>query len=480
MKFKNFGILSFALICTVLSCCSRSGNGGTTPTPPTPTPTNEVDFWLTKGDQTVKLQKQSSVISFNSQVNSYPNIEVDVNQKFQTIDGFGYTLTGGSVDNLNRLSTSSRQSLLNELFGNSDSSIGVSFLRISIGASDLNSETFSYDDVASGQTDLNLTQFSLSKDQALISTLKDILAINPNIKIIATPWSAPVWMKDNGSFVGGSLKPEYYDVYSKYFVKYIQAMKTNGINITAITPQNEPLFGGNNPSMVMSATEQATFIKNNLGPAFRNAGISTKIVVYDHNCDRPDYPISILSDTDANQYVDGSAFHLYGGDIAVLSGIHSTFPTKNLYFTEQWTSSTGDFSGDLNWHLKNVIIGSMKNWSNVALEWNLANDANFQPHTTGGCTQCKGAITVNGSDNFTRNVAYYIIAHASKFVPQNSVRVSSTQVSNLNNVAFVTPSGKTVLIVENEGSSASLFNIKMNGKWAMVSLDAQSVGTYIF
>ena len=257
-------------------------------------------------------------------------------------------------------------------------------------------------------------------------------------------------------------------------------MKNEGITIDAITPQNEPLHGGNNPSMVMTASHQANFIKNHLGPAFRNANISTKIVAFDHNCDRPDYPITVLSDKDANPYIDGSAFHLYGGDISALGDVKATFPTKNVYFTEQWTSSTGDFGGDLKWHLKNVIIGSMRNWSKIALEWNLANNSQFKPHTEGGCNMCKGAITINSSENFDRNVGYYIVAHASKFVPQNSIRIASSQSGNLNNVAFKRADGKIVLIVENDGNSPETFNIKINGKIATTSLDAGAVATYIF
>jgi glucosylceramidase len=186
----------------------------------------------------------------------------------------------------------------------------------------------------------------------------------------------------------------------------------------------------------------------------------------------------VLNDASAYPFIDGSAFHLYEGDISALSTVHTAFPNKNLYFTEQYTSSTGSFEGDLKWHVKNVIIGSMRNWSKTALEWNLANNASFGPNTPGGCTTCKGAITINSSDNFTRNVGYYIIAHASKFVPAGSVRIVSSFSGNLNNVAFKTPNGKKVLIVENDGNAAEIFNIKYNGNWVTTSLDAGSVGTY--
>lgn len=464
-----------------MSCCTRNSEESKSPTPNPPVPTtSDIDVWLTKADETIKLQKQSSVLSFTTASNSYQNIEVNPSKTYQTIDGFGYTLTGGSVEVINQLSSAKKEALLQELFGNGENSIGVSYLRLSIGASDLNSSVFSYDDLPAGQTDVTLSQFSLSKDQALVDMLKKILTINPNIKIIATPWSPPVWMKDNGSSIGGSLKPEYYGVYAQYFVKYIQEMKKNGITIDAVTPQNEPLHPGNNPSMYMTAEQQRDFIKNNLGPAFQTANLSTKIIVYDHNCDKPEYPLTILADTEASKFVDGSAFHLYAGNILILNNVHNAYPDKNVYFTEQWTGSTGTFSGDLMWHTKNVVIGSMRNWSKIALEWNIANDAAFNLHTPGGCTQCKGAITINNSETFTRNVGYYIIAQASKFIPQNSVRISSTESGNLSTVAFKTPAGKIALIVLNDGANNETFNIKYNDKVATTSLSANSVATYIF
>jgi glucosylceramidase len=232
--------------------------------------------------------------------------------------------------------------------------------------------------------------------------------------------------------------------------------------------------------MLMSAAQQADLIKNYLGPAFQSAGITTKIIIYDHNCDRPDYPLAVLNDPAARAFVSGSAFHLYAGDISALSTVHNAYPDKAVYFTEQYTSSTGIFGDDLKWHLKNVIIGSMRNWSKNALEWNLANDASYGPHTNGGCTTCKGALTIQSSSLFTRNVGYYIIAQASKFIPQGSVRIASSSAGNLNNVAFKTPGGKKVLIVENDGSTAESFNIKYNGKWVTTYLESGSAATYIW
>lgn len=476
MTKKSFKIIFAVLIISALYSCAQSSDITNSTTIPV---ASEVDYWVTKSDESIKLQKQTNSLNFNTNNNNYTTIEINDNQTFQSIDGFGYTLTGGSAEVINQLSVSKKQELLQEFFGTADNSIAISYLRISIGASDLNSSVFSYDDMPNGQTDINLSNFSLTPDSQLINLIKDILIINPNIKIMAAPWSPPVWMKDNNSSVGGSLQPQYYSVYAQYFVKYIQQMQAQGITIDAVCPQNEPLHGGNNPSLLMTAAQQISFIKK-LGLAFQNNGITTKIVCYDHNCDNPQYPIQVLTDALANPYVDGSAFHLYAGDISALSTVHDAFPTKKLYFTEQWTSSTGDFGGDLKWHLKNVVIGSMRNWSVNALEWNLANNPSFEPHTTGGCTMCKGAITINNSTSYTKNVAYYIIAHASKFVPTGSVRIASNIAGNLSNVAFKTPTGKKVLIVENDGNTAETFNIKYNNKWVTVSLDGGAVGTFVW
>lgn len=470
-----------ALTLLQFNCSSSDGDGSPTDTTDdTPGPgTNEVDFWLTNNAGTIRLAKQNTILDFGTVANTLPTIEVNEASTFQTIDGYGYTLTGGSVQVINNLSATRRQELLQELF-NTATGIGVSYLRISIGASDLNAAPFTYNDMPAGQTDTALANFSINNDSALVSLLQDILAINPAIKIVATPWSAPVWMKDNGSFIGGSLQTQYYDEYAQYFVKYIQAMQGAGIAITAVTPQNEPLNPHNNPSMLMQATEQANFIKNNLGPAFQSAGITTKIITYDHNCDLPSYPTSILNDGAAKAFVDGSAFHLYAGDISAMTTVHNAHPDKNVYFTEQYTAANGSFGGDLKWHLKNVLIGSMRNWSKNTLEWNLASNSSWDPHTDGGCSDCKGAITVISSDNYTRNVSYYVIAHASKFVPAGSVRIGSNISGNLQNVAFKTPEGKIVLIVENDGAGTEFFNIKHNGEWVKASLEGGAVATYIW
>jgi len=462
-------------------CCSgcQDKKEIVNPGPPVSTK-SEIAVWLTKLDGTVKFQKQSIGPKASEGTNSNPIINIDTTLRYQSMDGFGYSLTGGSAILLNQMGATQRKALLDELFKYDYNNIGTSYLRISIGASDLDPTVFSYNDLPAGQTDLEMTQFSLAKDKEnLIPMLKEILAINPNIKIMGSPWSPPTWMKTNNNSKGGSLKPEYYAAYAKYFVKYVQGMAAEGITIDAITVQNEPLHPGNNPSLLMYAADQAVFIKNHLGPAFEAAGLNTKIIVYDHNADRTDYPLEILNDAGANQYVDGSAFHLYGGSIGALEALHNAHPDKNLYFTEQWVGVNSTFQDNLGWHTKELIIGASRNWCKTVLEWNLASDPNQDPHTDGGCTECLGAVTIDGS-SFTRNSAYYIIAHAAKFARPGSVRVSSNMPAELPNVVFHAPNGDKVMVVRNESGNAKNFNISYNGKVFEATLEGNSVATYIW
>ncbi|UTN05867.1 glucosylceramidase [Flavobacterium bizetiae] len=469
---KKLQILLLLPLIAVQIKCGTSKNAAAT--------SNKAESWITTTDESLKLQKQNDLV-FNAETNSNQTIEVNPSEKFQTIEGFGFSLTGGSAQAILKLDKAKKEALLQELFSRKDDAIGLSYLRISIGASDLNEKVFSYDDLPEGETDLKLEKFDLGPDlNDVVPLLKEILAINPKIKIMGSPWSPPVWMKDNGSSKGGSLQPKYYQVYAEYFVKYIQAMKSHGIVIDAITPQNEPLHPGNNPSLLMLAEQQADFIGNHLGPAFAKAKIKTKIVIYDHNCNKPEYPLTILKDPKANPFVAGSAFHLYEGDISALSTVHDAFPNKDLYFTEQYTGSKSSFESDLKWSVKNVVIGSMRNWSVNALSWGLANDEYYKPFTPGGCSTCKGALMIDQAQNIKREVGYYIIGHASKFVPEGSVRIGSNISGNLYNVAFKTPSGQTVLIVENDGTTTETFNIKYNQKQFSTTLNAGAVATYVW
>jgi glucosylceramidase len=236
----------------------------------------------------------------------------------------------------------------------------------------------------------------------------------------------------------------------------------------------------------MTAAAQAEFIKHHLGPALRAAGLATKIFVYDHNADHPEYPLAILGDPAAKAFVDGSAFHLYGGSIDALTTVHDAHPDRNVYFTEQYTASNGTFAGDLRWHVRNLVVGAPRNWSRTVLEWNLANDQAFGPHTVGGCSTCLGAVTIDSSSSVvTRNVAYYIVGHLSRFVEPGSVRIASTvaggaRPATLLNVAFRTPSNRHVLVVMNDGDTTRTFNVAIDGRSVTHTLGVGSVATYVW
>ena len=435
-------------------------------------------IYITALDKSQLLQEHEVVTDSNA--TPVATIQLDPTTTYQEMDGFGYTLTGGSALHLSKMSAPARALLLKELFSRDSTGIGISYLRLSVGGSDLDEFPWSYNDLPKGETDVDLAKFSLGYDTLyLIPVLKEILEISPAIKLMGSPWSPPAWMKDNQDTRGGSLLPEYQSIYANYLAKYVQEMAKEGITIDALTIQNEPLHPGNNPSLLMLADQQADFIKNDLGPTFKSLGITTKIIIYDHNADRPDYPISILNDAEAAKYIDGSAFHMYGGEIEALSEVHEAHPTKNLYFTEQWVGAPGDFAGDVAWHNEVLIIGATRNWSKTVLEWNLAADENQNPHTDrGGCDRCLGAVTITG-DSVVRNPAYYIIAQASKFVPPGSVRIASTALENVPNVAFKTTKGELITILQNKESAAMTIEVEMGSISIFIEVPAKSITTIV-
>ncbi|MCE1199211.1 MAG: hypothetical protein LWW85_09610 [Marinilabiliales bacterium] len=441
---------------------------------------HKAELWLTDPQSGILFKKQKETLRFRQQPATGETLRIYPNEQFQTMDGFGNCFTDGSATAFAKMSPAARHNLLKELFGTKGSDIGISYLRITLGASDLSAEPYTYDDVPTGEPDFDLRHFSIAPAQKeLIPLLKEILTIQPTLKILASPWSAPTWMKTNNGFKGGSLKKDCFDVYARYFVAYIQAMKQEGIPIDAITIQNEPLHPGNVPSMLMLAEDQGLFIRDHLGPAFEKAGIHTRILLYDHNADKISYPISILKDPETAKYVDGSAFHLYGGRIEDLSEVHHLFPDKNLYFTEQWVGAPGNLPEDLAWHVRTLIIGASRNWCRNVLEWNMAADPNQDPHTVGGCDRCLGTITLDG-DQVTRNPAYYILAHAAKFVRPGSVRIGSEMKGQCPNVAFKTPEGKFVLILQNDAKESKKCCLDFEGKILTLTLPAGAVGTIVW
>jgi len=434
--------------------------------------------YITKGDKSQLFQEKKIVPSKAQNVDA--TIEVDNNKTFQTMEGFGFALTGGSATLIDALPSAKKKALLKEIFGKGPNGLGVSYIRISMGASDLDADVFSYCDLPKGETDKALKHFNLSQDTIhLIPIIKEALKINPALKIMASPWSPPVWMKSNGASMSGHLMKEYYDTYALYFAKYIKAMKAKGIHISSVTMQNEPEHGGNNPSLLMTAAEQKEFLRDYLGPKFKEEKINTAIVLYDHNADHPNYPISILDDAKAKAFATGTAFHLYLGHESALSTVHNAHPDKKLYFTEQWTGAKGSFDGDLFWHTEHIVIGTINNWSSAVIEWNLAANAKFEPHTPGGCTECKGAFTIQGEE-ISRNVSYYIIGHIAKFVPAGAKRIESSSTSDsIKSTSFLLPNGKKVSIILNANETKTI-ELKNNKQHYSMELPSGSVSTIVW
>jgi glucosylceramidase len=437
--------------------------------------------WLTAADRSALLQRQAEGPRFAAAADARPAIRVDDRRVFQPIEGFGFSLTGGSALLISRLPEAERHALLRELFLPEGSGIGVSCLRLTIGASDLSERSFSYDDLPDGEEDFALACFDIGAgDREVIPLLREILAVNPKIRLIAAPWSAPPWMKTNGAFIGGALRPECEGVYAAYLVRYLEALRERGIVVHAITPQNEPMNPKNDPSMGMEAAQQARFIGQHLGPALEEAGLAqVEIYCWDHNCDMPEYPLAVFADERARRYLRGSAWHLYGGDISALSEVHRAHPDMKLYFTEQWVGADGQFAGDLLWHARHVLIGALRHWSRAVLEWNLAADPACRPHTPGGEAHCVGALTLEG-ESIARNVAYYVIGHAARFVRPGAVRIHSDAPASLPSVAFRTPSGQIVLLVLNDSGDPQSCAIRYRGMEARATLPAATLATLVW
>ena len=410
-------------------------------------------------------------------------IRVDDATTYQVIDGFGDAVTGGTAQLMMKMSPAARHALLEEVFGSRPGQRNMSYIRVSIGSSDMNELVYTYDDLAEGERDPALTHFSLAPDEAyVIPALREILAIHPGLRILASPWSAPSWMKDNGKPKGGTLLREDYGVYAQYLVKYLEGMASHGIPIATITVQNEPENPKNTPSMVLSAEQEAEFIGKYLGPDMKRAGQETEIVAFDHNCDHPQYPIAVLRDPAAGKYTGGSGFHLYLGDVAAMTTVHDAFPNKDIFFTEQMViPRRGASNLQIAEPVARIMIGATTNWAKNVLLWNLAADPQDGPHTNdGGCPICSGAIILDG-DKVTRNIAYYVTAHFTAFVPPGSVRIGDrTDEPILPNVAFRTPRGSHVLIVSNTTNAPKDFVIGYKEKFAQANLPAGAVATYVW
>lgn len=466
------------------------GNGSAPAPEPPGSDTSDVDLYVTTADQSHLFKKIP--LSFSKKDNMSPyTIQLNPSEVFQEMDGFGAAMTGSSCFNLLKMTADDRAKLLKETFDPKDG-MGYSYIRISIGASDFSLSEYTYCDTP------GIENFALQSEDKnyVIPVLKEILAINPNVKIMASPWTCPKWMKVNNltekkpfdSWTSGQLNPDYYQDYAKYFVKYIQAMKAEGINISSITVQNEPLNRGNSVSLYMTWQEQRDFIKTALGPAFRNTGINTKIIVFDHNfnydnvADQMDYPINIYKDADAAQYIDGAGFHAYGGDKSELLDVHNANPEKNLYFTEMSIGEWGySFAGDLMWNMAEVCIGTINNWTKAVIVWNFMLDKNHGPNRPGGCTTCYGAIDINSDyKTMTKNSHYYTISHLAKVIKPGAKRIGTTgyKANGLYYSAFLNPDGSYAVIMQNDTNNAVSITLSDGENSFAYSLPAKAVASY--
>lgn len=416
------------------------------------------EAWATNSSKRMEHQAEQAL---EPNTRASARITLQPEETYQKIDGFGWMLNQGSAKLLMQLPADTRRAVLEELYG--ADGLNASVVRVAIGACDLSESDYTYSD---GE-DETLSNFTIAQQDltTVVPVLQEILTINPNVKVLATPWTAPVWMKENttghGGYMGGTLKTAYYSLYAEYFRKYLDAMKEWGIPVWGVSVQNEPLNGYNNPSMTWTKEAMYRFVAGNLGPNLRDNGYeNVRIIAYDHNCDVTDFPIHVAK----SKYVYGTAFHLYAGDISALSSVYNS-TGKPVMFTEQYTGKDGDFSGDLNWHIQNVVLGSLNNMSTSAIEWNLCSDPDYSIHTSGGCTTCKGALTINGSNLTARNVSYYIIGHASRVIDPGAKRIAaSSSTSSLSYTAALNPDGSIGVVAYNDANQGRLLAIAFPDK----------------
>jgi glucosylceramidase len=426
--------------------------------------------------------QEKPALQFGAERKPALTITVDDAQRYQQIDGFGASLTDSSAWLLShKLTDAQRKDALEMLFSR-DKGVGLSMLRQPMGASDFALEAYSYDDMPAGQSDPTLAHFSIDRDrQYIIPLLREALALNPKLKIIATPWSPPGWMKTSGSMIYGGLLPSSYAPLANYFVRYVKAYEAADVPIYGITPQNEPLHLPHDyPGMDMMPQEQIAFVRDHLGPALRDAGLKQKVLVFDHNWDLIDYPITVLSDPRAAAFAAGIAIHCYGGSVTAQTELHNRFPTKDIWLTE---CSGGDWQkGRPLEQQVRLIIGATRNWAKSVILWNLALDQDHKPYL-GGCNTCRGVVTVNHSTSPAQvlpTVDFTALGHASKFVQQGAERIDSNsfEQGSLEDVAFRNPDGSIVLIVLNGSGQTTEFNIAWKKKYASYKLGPGAVATF--
>ncbi|MDQ0062549.1 glycoside hydrolase family 30 protein [Paenibacillus harenae] len=393
-------------------------------------------------------------------------ITVDDSQTYQEMDGFGASFTDSAAYLINQvLEPEQRAELMKKLFDAEDG-IGLSVLRNPMGASDYARDFYSYNDLPEGETDVRLERFSIAHDEAdIIPLLAEAVRLNPDVKLMASPWSPPGWMKTSGSMIGGELKPEYYSAYASYFVRYIEAYAANGLAIYAVTPQNEALYSPvHYPGMIMLPESQSDFIKNHLKPQFVKHQLNTKILCYDHNWDKPDYPRTVLEQ--AVDEVDGVAWHWYGGKPSAQTEIYDAFPGKEVHFTE---GSGGEWIPPFEQAFSNVMrtgIEILRNYSKSYVLWNMALDENNGPAVPGfGRSTCRGIVRIDqGTKELTYTLDYYALAHFSKVIRPKAVRLGcSSSEESVRSVSFRNTDGSIAVVLFNDGESSVNIDLELPG-----------------
>jgi glucosylceramidase len=459
----------------LLAACASGGSA--------PSPTVTVAAWVTTGDQSRLLARESDFHFNRVAVDStIPVIEVDHSREFQSVVGWGAAMSDAAAYLIQtKLSAAQREALLQELFGR-EPGIGLSFVRIPMGASDFSRSHYSYDDRPAGETDSSLAHFSIEVDRAeKILALKRAIAINPQLKLVGSPWSAPGWMKSSGSLIKGTLLPQFYGAFAEYFRRWIEAYEAESLPIFAITLQNEPHFEPENyPGMRLSPAQRAVLIGSHFGPLFNRRGVRAQIWDWDHNWDEPASPLAVLADSVARRYVSAVAWHCYGGDISAQTAVHDKHPDKDTYFTEcsggEWAPVWAD---NLKWNVSKMVIGNARGWAKGVALWNLALDEKHGPHL-GGCGDCRGVVTINSTTGeITRNPEYYALAHASRFVRPGAMRIESSAPSGFETVAFRNADDRsTVLIVLNTKSTPGQFVVRDGERSFTTSLPGGAVATF--
>ena len=429
-------------------------------------------------------------------------VTIDSGSYFQGFLGCGASITDSSASLLGRLPADRRDAVLDQLFSRS-TGIGLSYLRQPIGSSAFvaGPRYYTCDDVSSGHTDFDLAQFSVAHDEdGILPLLRQARRLNPDLKVMGTPWSAPAWMKTNGSLVGGELidAPRYYEAYAAYLVEFVKAYERAGVPVHALTLQNEPQNRTPDVPGMHLGIAQAKRLIHALGPALRHAGLDTQIVAFDHNWSihpddlasvppgqspEEDYPFAILSDPATARWVSGTAFHCYFGEPDVQSRLHDRFPDKDVYFTEcsgsrgSVDSDAKAFADTLRWHASNVVIGATRHWARTVITWNLALDPSGGPHAN-GYTDFSGLITIEDDNSFTLNAEYYALAHLSRFVRPGARRVESVDGGGrLMSVAFRDDDGTIALLVHNTDDADQEADIRWNGLRAGLRLPGGSLVT---